>query len=50
MEGSVSNGTNEEGLWRIVTGEETAPTGSEAEQAKFAARKDRALATANCTH
>ena len=35
------------GLWRIVTGEETAPTGSdtEAEQAKFTARKDRALAT-----
>ena len=34
-----------EGLWRIVSGEETAPTGSEAERAKFAVRKDRALAT-----
>lgn len=34
-----------EGLWRIVTGEETAPTGSEAEQAKIAEQKDRALAT-----
>ena len=34
-----------EGLWRIVTGQETAPTGSEAERAKFAARRDRVLAT-----
>ena len=34
-----------EGLWRIVTSQETAPTGSEAEQAKFASRRDRALAT-----
>ena len=34
-----------EGLWRIVTGEETAPTGSEAKQAKFAEQKDRALVT-----
>ena len=34
-----------EGLWRIVTGQETAPTGSETEQAKFAVRRDRALAT-----
>ena len=35
-----------ESLWRIVTGEETAPTrGSESEQAKFASRRDRALAT-----
>ena len=33
-----------EGLWRIVTGEES-PTGSEAERAKFAAWRDRALAT-----
>ena len=33
-----------EGLWRIVTGEESS-TGSEAERAKFAARRDRALAT-----
>ena len=33
------------GLWRIVTGEETAPTGSAGEQSKFAARKDQALAT-----
>lgn len=33
-----------EGLWRIVTGEETAPA-SEAERVKFATRKDRALAT-----
>ena len=33
-----------EGLWRIVTGEETAPTGA-AERAKFAARRDKALAT-----
>ena len=35
-----------EGLWRIVIGEETAPTrGGEGEQAKFASRQDRALAT-----
>ncbi len=34
-----------EGLWRIVTGEEAAPEGTEAERAKFATRKDRALAT-----
>ena len=34
-----------EGLWRIVTGEEVAPGDSASEQAKFAARKDRALAT-----
>jgi len=35
-----------EGLWRITTGEETAPTaGTEAERTKFATRKDRALAT-----
>ena len=34
-----------EGLWRIVTGEETAPTSSEGEQAKFASRRDRAIAT-----
>ena len=34
-----------EGLWRIVTGQETVPTGSEVEQAKFAARRDCALAT-----
>ena len=34
-----------EGLWRIVTGDEVAPTGSASEQSKFAARKDRALAT-----
>lgn len=34
-----------EGLWRIVTGEEAAPAGTEAERAKFATRKDRALAT-----
>ena len=34
-----------ESLWRIVTGEETAPTGSEAQRAKFAEQKDRALAT-----
>ena len=34
-----------EGLWRIVSGEETAPTGSKAEGAKFAEQKDRALAT-----
>lgn len=27
------------GLWRIVTGEETAPTGSEAERTKFAGRR-----------
>lgn len=34
-----------EGLWRIVTGEETAPTSdSESEQAKFASRWDQALA------
>ena len=34
-----------EGLWRIVTGQETAPTGSETERAKFGARRDRALGT-----
>lgn len=35
-----------EGLWGIVNGQETAPTsGSTSEQAKFAARKDRTLAT-----
>ena len=34
-----------EGLWRIVPGQETAPSGSEAERAKFAARLDCALAT-----
>jgi len=31
-------------LWKIVTGEEVAPTGNAAEQSKFAARTDRALA------
>lgn len=35
-----------ESLWGIVNGQETAPTsGSTSKQAKFAARKDRALAT-----
>jgi len=35
-----------EGLWKIVTGEEVAPTGQNAaEQSKFAARRDRALAS-----
>ena len=34
----------EEGLWRIVTGE-VAPGGSTSEKAKFVARKDRALTT-----
>ena len=35
-----------ESLWRIVTGEEVAPTSSNpSEQSKFAARRDRALAT-----
>ena len=33
-----------EGLWKIVTGEKVAPTGSAAEQSKFSARRDRALA------
>ena len=33
-----------EGLWKIVTGEAVAPTGNAAEQSKFAARRDRALA------
>ena len=34
-----------EGLWRIVTGEETAPaSGSESDQTKFTSRRDRALA------
>ena len=34
------------GLWKIVTGDEAAPTGgSESERAKFAASRDRALAT-----
>lgn len=35
-----------EGLWRIVTGEETSPAGGDAAaRAKFVGRKDRALAT-----
>ena len=35
-----------DGLWRIVSGDETAPTGgSESERAKFASQRDRALAT-----
>ena len=34
-----------EALWKIVTGEETAPVGDERERAKFATRKDRALST-----
>ena len=35
-----------EGLWRIVTGEETAPaSGSESDRAKFTSRRDQALAT-----
>ena len=34
-----------EGLWRIVTGEETAPTSDESEQAKFMLRWDQAIAT-----
>ena len=35
-----------ESLWKIVTGEGVAPTGQNAaEQSKFAARKDRALAS-----
>ena len=35
-----------EGLWWIVTGEETAPTrGGENEQVKFVSRQDRTLAT-----
>jgi len=33
-----------ESWWKIVSGEEVAPTGNAAEQSKFAARKDRALA------
>ena len=33
-----------EGLWKIITGEQVAPTGSAAEQSKFAARRDKALA------
>jgi len=33
---------NFESLWKIVTGEEVTPTGTE--QSKFAARRDRALA------
>ena len=46
MENSMQDGLMRESLWRIVTGEETAPTrGSESEQAKFASRRDRALAT-----
>ena len=31
-----------EGLWKIVTGEEVAPTGSAAEKSKFSAKRDRA--------
>ena len=35
-----------DGLWNIANGTETAPTGGDADRrAKFAARKDRALAT-----
>ena len=34
-----------EGLWKIVTGEETEPN-DKGQRAKFAARRDRALATA----
>ncbi len=33
-----------DGLWRIVTGEETAP-GNEAERVEFDTRRDRAFAT-----
>ena len=32
-------------MWKIVTGEETAPVGDEQERAKFATRRDQALAT-----
>ena len=31
-----------EGLWKIVTGEEVAPTGSAAEKLNFFAKRDRA--------
>lgn len=34
-----------EGLWRIVTGLETAPTGSETERANLAVWRDCTLAT-----
>jgi len=34
-----------ESLWRIVTGDEVAPTGNASEQSKVAVRRDRALAT-----
>ena len=34
-----------EGLWGIVNGTETAPTEGADQRAKFAARRDRALAT-----
>ena len=34
-----------EALWKIVTGEETAPVGDERERVKFATRRIRALAT-----
>ena len=34
-----------EGLWKIVTGEEVVPIGSAAEQSKFAARRDKTLAS-----
>ena len=34
-----------EGLWRIITRKEVGPGGNTGEQAKFATRKDRDLAT-----
>ncbi len=34
-----------ESLWRIVTGEETEPTGDDSARAKFATKRNRALAT-----
>ena len=34
-----------DGLWGIVSGAETAPTGGDEEKAKFSLRKDKALAT-----
>ena len=35
-----------DGLWGIVSGAETAPTGGDEEKAKFSLRKDKALALA----
>ena len=42
--GPIQNGTDEEGLWEIVEGEETAPSADDAGYAKFVVQHDWALA------